>query len=65
MESKILNEFKKKMKMEARSDLFITMDMGDYGEWLQTCTIMEATPNGKTWDIVCYKTGKIKNIYEM
>lgn len=62
LEKKILEQFKKKMKMEDK-DLIITLDEGEYGEFMNGAVIME--PKGKVWQVTTYSTGRIKGIYEL
>ncbi len=65
MEEKILNQFKKKMQMEDRTDLIFSVDWSNwrYGDY--TCEIMERADYGRVWSIECYSTGRIKSILEL
>ena len=65
MEEKILEQFKKKMKMEDRNDLAFSVDFEnwDYGDY--TCEVLERKDNGKVWTIECYSTGRIRKILEV
>jgi len=63
MEKKILDQFKKKMRMENRNDLIITLDVDEWGEFLNEAIIME--PHGKVWNITTYSTGRILSICEV
>lgn len=65
MEQKILEQFKKKMKMEERNDLIISLDCDDFGNYLNTCEVMEKQTNGKVWDVITTRSGNIKSIYEL
>lgn len=65
MEQKILDEFKKKMKMQDRTDLKIQLDTDDWGNYENECEIYEAANNGRVWNVTTTRTGKIKSIYEV
>lgn len=63
MKEQILEQFKKKMKLDGEFTLILDTD--EYGNWEQEGTIMEKGDNGRVWAITCYKTGKIKSIVEV
>ena len=65
MEQKILEEFKKKMKMQDRDDLRIHLDTDDWGNYEGECEIYEAADFGKVWNVITTKTGRIKDIWEL
>lgn len=73
LEKKILEQFKKKMKMEDRNDLSISLDMeeansNEYGigfMFNNGAIITEKKDNGRVWQVTTYSTGRIKGIYEM
>lgn len=63
MEKNIIEQFKKKMKLDG--DFTLILDIDEYGNWEQEGTIMEKGDNGKVWAVTFYKTGKIKSIVEV
>lgn len=65
LEKKILEQFKKEMKMEDRNDLIISVDYDYYGNFLNECEIMESHDYGKVWQVTTDSTGRIKGIYDM
>lgn len=65
IEQVILENFKKKMKDEVKDlDLFVSLSEDtfpdDYG--IYSCEILENKTNGKSWDVTCTRTGKVKDI---
>lgn len=65
LEKKILEQFKKKMKMEGSNDLIISLDCDDFGNFENECEIIESKDNGRVWQVTTYSTGRIRQIYEM
>lgn len=62
----ILDAFKSKMGKEiSKLDLIITLDFDDWGNYMNECEIFENTTNGRTWNVITTKSGKIKNIFEV
>ena len=69
----IMVQFKKKMKMEDRDDLHISLDIeeansDEYGlgfMFNNGAIITESKDNGRVWQVTTYGTGRIKQIYEM
>ena len=73
LEQYILAQFKKKMKMEDRNDLSISLDMeeansDEYGlgyMFNNGAVVSESKDNGKVWQVTTYSTGRIRQIYEI
>ena len=65
IEQVILENFKKKMKEEVK-DLNLLVSLSedtfpdDYG--IYSCEVMESKDNGKVWNVICTRNGKIKDI---
>ncbi len=63
MEEKILSSFKQKEK--ELKDLELIISMSDDFEETHECEILEKKENGRVWNIVCTKSGNVKDYYEM
>ena len=64
MEEKILNSFKKKLGKKAEG-LDLIVSIPDNFEDEKECTILETKDNGKVWQLICTKTGNVKDILEI
>ncbi len=61
MEEKILKSFiKHKGKEVENLDLMVALP--DNFEDCPTCQVMEKEMNGKVWDVICTKSGRVKEI---
>lgn len=68
IEEKILFNFKKKMKDEVKDlDLFVALaeDTFPDEDGVYSCQVMERQDNGKVWDVICTKSGNIKDVYQL
>ena len=63
MEEKILNSFKKKAK-EAK-DLDLIVSIPEDFDYEHECEVMEKQDNGKVWNVVCTRSGNVKDYYEI
>lgn len=59
MEEIILKSFKKYEGKEVK-DLDLMVAIPDNFDEYPTCQVMETKVNGKVWDVVCTKSGRVK-----